>query len=105
MPYKRKADRNRNQRKLMREYGKAHAEYVASLEARVVQQDADIALLRGILGRQENAGYSWEHEQKQDAEIADLKKANFQLQVDMARLEMLMDSMMHESPYEGRGEP
>ena len=93
MPYKRKADRNRNQRKLLRGYRKTHAQYMASLEVRVVQQDAEIALLRAIMGRQEDTGYSWEREQVQDRRI-------LQLEADLARLEVMVDSIMHEEPYD-----
>lgn len=100
MPYKHKAERNRNQRKLMRGYRAAQVEYVGALERQIIQQAADIALLRAMLGRQEYTGYSWEREQRQDAEILTLKKANVQLQVDMVRLEMLMDTVMREEPYD-----
>lgn len=83
MPYKRKADRNRNQRKLLRGYRKAQAEYVRGVEAKVLSLEASNALLVAMLARQEETGYSWAHEQEQDKRI-------LQLEAEVARIEAMM---------------
>ena len=107
MPLSKKANRKR-----MRDNRKVHAAYVHTLETEVLGLEAENALLRGILAKQEETGYSWERENEQDRKIAGLQAVlaversrttqleaeNVLIQTDLARIEMMVESMMHESP-------
>ena len=85
--------------KRMRAYRKAQAEYVHSLEAKVLALETDNTLLRAMLVQAEETGFSPEHEMAQDKRILQLEAEHVLMQTDLARIEMMVESMMHESPY------
>ena len=83
-------------RKRMRAYRKAQAVYVRGLETHVLSLEADNALLTAMLAQAEETGFSPQHETEQDKRILQLEAENVLIHTDLARLEVMMDSMLRE---------
>ena len=110
-------------RKRMRAYRKAQVEYVHGLETRVLALEAENTLMTAILSQAEYTGYplqetssearlnaiearqaqlsdkvEWAYEEnsKLKAALAIEQQRNTQLEADLARIEMMMDSMLRE---------
>ena len=79
-----------------RTYRKHQRDYVRGLEVRVVQQDAAIALLRGMLGHVEEGVPNPTVYDRLVERIAALEKRDTMREADLARVELMLDSMLAE---------